>query len=1774
MRKKSLIFLGLIVTLLILSVSMASAQDVDNATSSTDEIELAAGDDEKVIDVGALASTDDETNVTYSETDVVGDSGAANYYVDKTASGDGDGSFARPFNNLKSAISKAGAGDSIYIASGTYTGADNIGLTISKSLNLIGKGSGDVVFDAQNNGRIFTVSVNSIRIDGLTFTGASDSALVFTKGLNNGVIVADFNENKKDNGNGAAVYVLGSISNSLFIGDFKSNSAKNGAAIYADEISASTFNGDFTDNIASEDGGAIHANIVASTFNGDFTGNRACDGGAIFGNIDDSVFNGDFTRNSAADGNDVLSAQGDGEILGFALAFGGGCMCGNVAGTTFNTNFIYNTANAGAVIKGNVEKSVFTGKFSQNAANEGIIVSGNTLKSVFSGDIIDHVGNLFSGWLDSFIKNQFLDKDDKNLEELENLSKELEIEVESDLEIYVDSASTLKPDEVYVSFRINWLNFFLVKAFKYGTPKLKEAANPFEGLLGDIAGELIDDLFDGFRDNILDEVNEGKSTAYLTMEIRTLNNLKDATTIANHLGLMFKEKYFKLTKSFTLNDISVKIAPGVYKGDNNKGLEMNASYTLMKDGEGDVIIDAENDGTILTVNWPEIKIDGMTFTHASNSAIIFKKDMYRSVINANFIENSNKFYGGAIYCQGDIKNSVFNGTFSDNSVGSMKDTGAMYYGYGGAIYANNIESSTFDSDFINNSASTKSRIDGNSCYGGAIYANNISKSEFNGKFTNNWGGFFGGAINVNNNIVHSVFNSDFMNNKAIGGAIKAKNIKNSTFDGIYMNNSAFTASDLGAGAIYVVYDIEQSTFNGDFANNYGANYGGVLHCSNLKNSIFSGNCINNKAKYKGGAIYVTENIVDCEVTGNFINNRVTDKGYSLGGAIYAYNIKNSDFYGKYIDNSAYHGGAIYVHDIYYSNFNGEYSGNSAEEGNVLYASSFYDIPEYGDYYNNKANIPKSDVYDDAYEWYIALKDALSCSFDDAEVLSASENGIYVDQSAALNGDGSSGNPFNNLNSALDSANSGDTIYIAPGTYVGEDNIGLTITKRLNLVKNGNGEAIFDAQNNGGIFTIVANSFNITGLTFTRASASALVFLNGLVDSRIDTVFKDNKNTGGDGAAVFVRGYVSDTVFSGSYLNNAANGDGGAIYAEGIVSCVFNAYFKNNTAKADGGAIAADVMSCTFNGAFTSNSATKGGAIYGNISTTRFAGAFTNNKATDGGVIHGSVSSSNFTGDFTGNGATGNGGVINGRVSNSNFICNFKSNSAKNAAIVYSDGDLSKSVFKGNFIDNTANSNYGKLIYVVGSISSSNFVASVFTSHLSDMDSIIYSKRGIIVDCSFGGITINAPDVTMNYGESKRLEVTLSENDKPISKANVKISLNGATYTKATDSSGKAYLDLKLNAGTYDAVITYGDVSTSARVTVNKLTTKTTLNVVKNSYNSVTLTAVVDLASAGGKVTFKVGSKEYTADITGSQATFRLENLTTGSYSAKATYSGDANHKSSSSAAVTFAIDESEVFIPQLDTVSSEGIEINLPGDAGGNVTLTVNGHDYVFDVVNGSVNVRLPSLATGNYPYTLTYSGDGKYAPVTTNGSLNKSAPKVDPMIAAKNTAVQYSAKGKYSVTVYGTNGKVASGVQVIFKISGKQVGKAKTNSKGVASYVVTKNPGKYKIQATALGKSITKTVTVKHIVTLKTVTLKKSAKKLTLQATLAKVNGKYLKKKTVTFKINGKKVATAKTNSKGVAKITIKNPSVVKKLKVGKKITYQATYLKDTVKKTAKVKK
>ena len=93
----------------------------------------------------------------------------------------------------------------------------------------------------------------------------------------------------------------------------------------------------------------------------------------------------------------------------------------------------------------------------------------------------------------------------------------------------------------------------------------------------------------------------------------------------------------------------------------------------------------------------------------------------------------------------------------------------------------------------------------------------------------------------------------------------------------------------------------------------------------------------------------------------------------------------------------------------------------------------------------------------------------------------------------------------------------------------------------------------------------------------------------------------------------------------------------------------------------------------------------------------------------------------------------------------------------------------------------------------------------------------------------------------------------------------------------------------------------------------------------------------------------------------------------------------------------------------------------------------------------------------------------------------------------------------------------------------------------------------------------------VKTSLLLKPVSVKKSAKKLVLQVVL-KHGNKLLKGKKITFIFNGKKY-TAKTNKKGIAKVTIKK-NVIRKLKVGKKVKIQASYGNAISKKNVNVKK
>ena len=247
--------------------------------------------------------------------------------------------------------------------------------------------------------------------------------------------------------------------------------------------------------------------------------------------------------------------------------------------------------------------------------------------------------------------------------------------------------------------------------------------------------------------------------------------------------------------------------------------------------------------------------------------------------------------------------------------------------------------------------------------------------------------------------------------------------------------------------------------------------------------------------------------------------------------------------------------------------------------------------------------------------------------------------------------------------------------------------------------------------------------------------------------------------------------------------------------------------------------------------------------------------------------------------------------------------------------------------------------------------------------------------------------------------------------------------------------------------------------------------------------------------------------------------------------------------------------------------NDEKVSLTLPSTAKGTLDVYVDGKLYKSQkLVKGKASINIKDLKSGDHNITANYSGDDfEVEEVCTSVYV-----PVPVTIKANNLAVYYTDNAKYKVKIM-RGSEEESYIYATIKV-GKKTIEAYANENGVATFKLPKlKPGKYKMTITCGGVKLTKTLTVKQILTLKTVKIKKSAKKLVLTATLKK--GKTpIKYKRVSFKFKGK-TYKAKTDKKGIAKVTIKK-SVLKKLKVGKKYSYKVSYLKTSISRSAKVKK
>jgi hypothetical protein len=260
-------------------------------------------------------------------------------------------------------------------------------------------------------------------------------------------------------------------------------------------------------------------------------------------------------------------------------------------------------------------------------------------------------------------------------------------------------------------------------------------------------------------------------------------------------------------------------------------------------------------------------------------------------------------------------------------------------------------------------------------------------------------------------------------------------------------------------------------------------------------------------------------------------------------------------------------------------------------------------------------------------------------------------------------------------------------------------------------------------------------------------------------------------------------------------------------------------------------------------------------------------------------------------------------------------------------------------------------------------------------------------------------------------------------------------------------------------------------------------------------------------------------------------------------------------------------DVAVIAIEQLPGASGTATLYNVKEGVVGSAVQTVA-------ISNGFAKILVNGLAKGSHEFKLNMTINGEnyernvYIDVKDN-TAGYAATASSNINVGDNAVITFSGpKTKGDVHIYVDGQEIKTVKYVGGTLSENIVGLSEGTHQITVQYMKGEDFYSKTFDVVVAKKAATKQ-TIK--LTLKKVTVKKSAKKLVLQATL-KINNKVVKGKKLTFKFNGKKY-TAKTNKKGVAKVTIKK-KVLKKLKVGKKVKYQVSYSGKTVKKTAKVKK
>lgn len=455
---------------------------------------------------------------------------------------------------------------------------------------------------------------------------------------------------------------------------------------------------------------------------------------------------------------------------------------------------------------------------------------------------------------------------------------------------------------------------------------------------------------------------------------------------------------------------------------------------------------------------------------------------------------------------------------------------------------------------------------------------------------------------------------------------------------------------------------------------------------------------------------------------------------------------------------------------------------------------------------------------------------------------------------------------------------------------------------------------------------------------------------------------------------------------------------------------------------------------------------------------------------------------------------------------------------------------------------------------------------------SDEDSTIFTVSKL------SSYLMNASSNDIIEGQNANVIVNLPSDTK----GDVKITVNNREYTGTINNGIVRFEISDLTMGSYDVAISYdGDNKYAPISNTTKINVEPRKNISINVNDTTipitggNLTAILvdennnPIQNLNVNVLVDNANKEFETDSNG-KITIPLNDLTEGNHRISIKFNGNEAYNSVNTTVkvtvnrLNVKLITEDLFMNYGDGSKFKVRLIDLDGNPikGETITLALNGGIYT-NITNdeGYIEFTVKDKA-GIYAAVSSYGGSEIYNPVSNESKIDIKVPI--KLTENKDITMYYNDGTVYKVRLIGEYDKALYGQIVKITINGV-IYKVKTDNKGYAKLKVNLVPKTYRVTGEYQGIKVFNKLVVKQVLSASSKTVKKG-KSFKYTAKLIDKKKKPVSGKIISFKFKGK-TYKAKTNSKGIASVTLKSKSLGKS-------TIVVKYIKDSIKKTIKTKK